>query len=415
MSVNDRIVSNHYQFYRHLGASSFRTLGEGAVQWIDASPSSWPKLVFNVQDDQSMTAAKVDDIVDRMEKKEVPSLWIVNDKAEPTTCNILENHRLRLIRNWPGMALDKSQYKPSVLTEESDVKRVDSLDSLEIWLNIFNEVFNEKVDRKLLLSFLYDSKVLMYTGFQNNEPAGTALGFISDDTVGIYMLGVLKDIRKSGLARKMVCTLMNEAFENNVNLAVCSAMIDGVEAMVTFVNLISAEPEIARVPFMIDSSKWEVIEAGLKCLQGKGIVNSISLKEGEEAFIAQARKIKMYGAAVVVMAFDEQGQADTFERRIEICERSYRILVEKVGFPRQDIIFDPNVFPVATGMEEHRQNAINFFRATKWIRENLPGAHVSGGVSNVSFSFRGNTTVREAMHSSFLYHAIQQSEFLRHT
>ncbi len=192
-----------------------------------------------------------------------------------------------------------------------------------------------------------------------------------------------------------------------IDINMDEAMIDGVEAMVKFVNLISAEPEIARVPFMIDSSKWEVIEAGLKCLQGKGIVNSISLKEGEETFIAQAKKIKMYGAAVVVMAFDEKGQADTFERRIEICKRSYDILVDTVGFTKQDIIFDPNVFPVATGMEEHRQNAVNFFKATKWIRENLPGAHVSGGVSNVSFSFRGNSAVREAMHSSFLYHAIQ--------
>jgi len=184
-------------------------------------------------------------------------------------------------------------------------------------------------------------------------------------------------------------------------------MIDGKEAMVKFLNLVASEPEISRIPIMIDSSKWEIIEAGLKVVQGKAIVNSISLKGGEAEFIEQARKVKKYGAAVIVMAFDEDGQADNYERRIEICERSYRILVDKVKFPAQDIIFDPNIFPVATGMEEHRKNAIDFFKATKWIRENLPGAHVSGGVSNVSFSFRGNNAVREAMHSSFLYHAIR--------
>jgi 5-methyltetrahydrofolate--homocysteine methyltransferase len=184
-------------------------------------------------------------------------------------------------------------------------------------------------------------------------------------------------------------------------------MIDGKEAMVKFLNLIASEPDIARVPVMIDSSKWEIIEAGLKCLQGKGVVNSISLKEGEASFIEHAKKIKRYGAAVIVMAFDEQGQADNYERRIEICKRSYDILVNEVNFPADDIIFDPNIFPVATGMEEHNNNAMDFFRATKWIRENLPGAHVSGGVSNVSFSFRGNDRVREAMHAAFLYHAIQ--------
>ncbi len=184
-------------------------------------------------------------------------------------------------------------------------------------------------------------------------------------------------------------------------------MIDGVEAMTTFLNLIAAEPDIARVPIMIDSSKWEIIEAGLKCVQGKCVVNSISLKGGEEEFIAQARTIKRYGAAVIIMAFDEDGQADTYERRIEICERSYKILTEQLQFPAEDIIFDPNIFPVATGMEEHRKNALDFFRATKWIKENLPYAKISGGVSNVSFSFRGNNTVREAMHASFLYHAIQ--------
>lgn len=184
-------------------------------------------------------------------------------------------------------------------------------------------------------------------------------------------------------------------------------MIDGKEAMVKFLNLIASEPDIARVPVMVDSSKWEIIEAGLKSIQGKGVVNSISLKEGEEEFIAHAKKIKRYGAAVIVMAFDEDGQADNYERRIEICKRSYDILVKKVKFPPQDIIFDPNIFPVGTGMDEHKNNAVDFFRATKWIRENLPGAHVSGGVSNVSFSFRGNNPVREAMHSAFLYHAIK--------
>ncbi len=184
-------------------------------------------------------------------------------------------------------------------------------------------------------------------------------------------------------------------------------MLDGVYAMTKFLNLMAAEPDIARVPVMIDSSKWEIIEAGLKVIQGKGVVNSISLKEGEEKFIEYAKKIKRYGAAVIVMAFDEKGQADTYDRRIEICKRSYDVLVDKVGFPAQDIIFDPNIFPVATGMEEHKLNALDFFRATKWIRENLPYAHISGGVSNVSFSFRGNDKVREAMHSAFLYHAIK--------
>lgn len=184
-------------------------------------------------------------------------------------------------------------------------------------------------------------------------------------------------------------------------------MLDGVFAMTTFLNLIASEPDIARVPVMIDSSKWEIIEAGLKVAQGKCVVNSISLKEGEETFIRHAKLVKRYGAAVIVMAFDEVGQADTYERRIEICKRSYGILVEKVGFQPEDIIFDPNIFPVATGMEEHRKNAVDFFKATQWIRENLPYAHVSGGVSNVSFSFRGNDKVREAMHSAFLYHGIK--------
>lgn len=185
-------------------------------------------------------------------------------------------------------------------------------------------------------------------------------------------------------------------------------LLDAAEEMTTFLNLVASEPDIARVPVMIDSSKWEVILAGLKCVQGKCIVNSISLKEGEEAFVEHARTVKQYGAAVIVMAFDEKGQADTFERKTEVCERAYRILTEKVGFRPQDIIFDPNVLAVATGIEEHNNYAVDFIKATGWIRRHLPGAHVSGGVSNLSFSFRGNNYIREAMHAVFLYHAIQQ-------
>lgn len=192
-----------------------------------------------------------------------------------------------------------------------------------------------------------------------------------------------------------------------IDINMDEGMLDGVEAMTKFLNLIVAEPEISKVPIMIDSSKWEIIEEGLKCVQGKCIVNSISLKAGEEEFVRQANLVKQYGAAVIVMAFDEDGQADSFERRIEICARSYKLLTEVVQFPPEDIIFDPNIFPVATGMDEHRKNALDFFNATKWIRTNLPFAHVSGGVSNVSFSFRGNNPVREAMHSAFLYHAIK--------
>ncbi|CAE7815563.1 metH, partial [Symbiodinium microadriaticum] len=184
-------------------------------------------------------------------------------------------------------------------------------------------------------------------------------------------------------------------------------MLDGKQAMIKFLNLIASEPEIARIPIMVDSSKWEIIEAGLKCIQGKGVVNSISLKEGEEPFLDQAKKIKRYGAATVVMAFDEDGQADSYERRIQICERSYRLLVDVVGFPPEDIIFDPNIFPVATGIADHDNYAVDFYEATAWIKKNLPGAKVSGGVSNVSFSFRGNNVVREAMHSAFLFHGIK--------
>ena len=184
-------------------------------------------------------------------------------------------------------------------------------------------------------------------------------------------------------------------------------MIDGVAAMDRFLKLVASEPDISRVPVMVDSSKWEVIEAGLKCVQGKAIVNSISLKEGEEAFVEHARLCRKYGAAAVVMAFDEDGQADSLERRTAICERAYRILVDQVGFPAQDVIFDPNVFAVATGIEEHATYGHDFIEATRWIKQNLPGAKVSGGISNVSFSFRGNNPVREAIHAVFLFHAIR--------
>jgi 5-methyltetrahydrofolate--homocysteine methyltransferase len=192
-----------------------------------------------------------------------------------------------------------------------------------------------------------------------------------------------------------------------IDINMDEAMLDSKAAMVRFLQLIASEPDIARVPIMVDSSKWEVIEAGLRCIQGKGIVNSISMKEGEEKFKHEARLVKRYGAAAVVMAFDETGQADTYERKIEICERAYRILVDEVGFPPEDIIFDPNIFAVATGIEEHNNYAVDFINATRWIKQHLPGAKVSGGVSNVSFSFRGNDPVREAIHTVFLYHAIQ--------
>jgi len=192
-----------------------------------------------------------------------------------------------------------------------------------------------------------------------------------------------------------------------IDINMDDGLIDGKEAMVRFLNLVIAEPDIARVPIMIDSSKWDIIEAGLQVVQGKCVVNSISLKEGEQEFKQQAKRIKRYGAAVIVMAFDEVGQADTYERRIEIAKRSYDILVNEVNFPPEDIIFDLNIFPVATGMDEHKRNAIDFIEGTRWVRKNLPHCSVSGGVSNVSFSFRGNNTVREAMHSVFLYHAIE--------
>src|SRR5258706_8182447 len=184
------------------------------------------------------------------------------------------------------------------------------------------------------------------------------------------------------------------------------AMLDSEKAMTTFLNLLAVEPDIARVPLMIDSSKWSVIEAGLKCVQGKPIVNSISLKEGEEPFMRQARLARRYGAAIVVMAFDEKGQADTLERRIAVCQRAYKLLTDS-GFPAEDIVFDPNIFAIATGLEEHARYGIDFIEAVRWLRANLPQTKVSGGVSNLSFSFRGNDAVREAMHTAFLYHAIR--------
>uniref|UniRef100_UPI0037522DB7 dihydropteroate synthase n=1 Tax=Flavobacterium sp. TaxID=239 RepID=UPI0037522DB7 len=241
--------------------------------------------------------------------------------------------------------------------------------------------------------------------FVNEESIFVNVGERTNVTGSRKFLRLIKDENYNealSVAREQV-----EGGAQIIDVNMDEGMLDGVYAMTKFLNLIAAEPDIARVPVMIDSSKWEIIEAGLKVVQGKSVVNSISLKEGEATFIHHAKLIKRYGAAVIVMAFDENGQADNYERRIEICKRSYDILVNVVKFPAQDIIFDPNIFPVATGMDEHKLNALDFFRATKWIRENLPFANISGGVSNVSFSFRGNDTVREAMHSAFLYHAIQ--------
>ena len=235
---------------------------------------------------------------------------------------------------------------------------------------------------------------------------------------GVYlMIGERTNVAGSPKFAKLVkegkyeeaVSIARQQVENGANVIdICmdEGMIDGVAAMSRYLQLLASEPEVAKVPFMVDSSKWEVIEAGLKCLQGKGIVNSISLKEGEAKFRENARKVLKYGAAVVVMAFDEQGQAATYEEKIRICERAYRMLVDEVGFPPEDIIFDPNILTVATGMEEHNNYAVDFIKATRWIKQNLPHAKVSGGVSNISFSFRGNNKVREAMHSAFLYHAI---------
>ncbi|HEX3879023.1 MAG TPA: methionine synthase, partial [Bryobacteraceae bacterium] len=235
---------------------------------------------------------------------------------------------------------------------------------------------------------------------------------------GVYiMIGERTNVAGSPKFAKLIkaeqyeeaVSIARQQVENGANVIdICmdEGMIDGVAAMSRFLQLLASEPEVAKVPFMVDSSKWEVIEAGLTCLQGKGIVNSISLKEGEEKFRQNARTVRKYGAAVVVMAFDEQGQAATYEDKIRICERAYRILVDDIGFPPEDIIFDPNILTVATGMEEHNNYAVDYTNATRWIKQNLPHAKVSGGVSNISFSFRGNNTVREAMHSAFLYHAI---------
>src|ERR1700735_1837703 len=235
---------------------------------------------------------------------------------------------------------------------------------------------------------------------------------------GVYiMIGERTNVAGSPKFAKLIkegkyeeaVSIARQQVENGANVIdICmdEGMIDGVAAMSRFLQLLASEPEVAKVPFMVDSSKWEVIEAGLKCLQGKGIVNSISLKEGEEKFRQNAATVRKYGAAVVVMAFDEQGQAATYEDKTRICERAYRILVDEVGFPPEDIIFDPNILTVATGMEEHNNYAVDFINATRWIKANLPHAKVSGGVSNISFSFRGNNKVREAMHSAFLYHAI---------
>jgi len=194
---------------------------------------------------------------------------------------------------------------------------------------------------------------------------------------------------------------------NMLDVNMDEGMIDSEATMTRFLNLIASEPEIARIPMMIDSSKWSVIEAGLKCVQGKAVVNSISLKNGEEEFLRQARLIRRYGAAVIVMAFDEQGQADNLQRKKDICARAYKLLTERAAFPPNDVIFDPNILTVATGLEEHRNYAVDFIEATRWIKANLPAVRVSGGVSNISFSFRGNNTVREAMHAAFLFHAIR--------
>jgi 5-methyltetrahydrofolate--homocysteine methyltransferase len=236
---------------------------------------------------------------------------------------------------------------------------------------------------------------------------------------GVYiMIGERTNVAGSPRFAKLVkegkyeeaVSIARQQVENGANiLDICmdEGMIDGVAAMTRYLQLLASEPEVAKLPFMVDSSKWEVIEAGLKCLQGKGIVNSISLKEGEEKFRQNASTVLKYGAAAVVMAFDERGQAATYEDKIRICERAYRILVDEVGFPPEDIIFDPNILTVATGMEEHNNYAVDFINATRWIKANLPHAKVSGGVSNISFSFRGNNKVREAMHSAFLYHAIE--------
>jgi 5-methyltetrahydrofolate--homocysteine methyltransferase len=257
---------------------------------------------------------------------------------------------------------------------------------------------NMKTTRNLFLSGLEAVEITKQSNFVN-------IGERTNVTGSAKFLKLIKEDKFDEALEVALDQVRGGAQVIDVNMD--EGMIDSEAAMVKFLNLMASEPEIARVPVMVDSSKWHVIEAGLKCLQGKGIVNSISMKGGVDEFVRQAKLVKRYGAAVVVMAFDEDGQADTYERRISICKRAYDILVNEVKFAPEDIIFDPNIFPVATGIEEHRNYAIDFFRAAKWIRENLPNAHVSGGVSNVSFSFRGNQKVREAMHTAFLYHAIK--------
>lgn len=255
-----------------------------------------------------------------------------------------------------------------------------------------------KNDIKLTLSGLEPLQVRSDSNFVN-------IGERTNVTGSRRFLRLIKEDRYEEALDVALDQVRNGAQILDINLD--EGMLDGKAAMVKMLNLIASEPEISKIPIMIDSSNWDIIEAGLKCVQGKAIVNSISLKEGEEEMIRQARLIRRYGAATVVMAFDEQGQADTYQRRIDICRRAYTVLTEKVGFPPNDIIFDPNIFPVATGIDEHNNYAIDFIKATRWIKENLPGALVSGGVSNISFSFRGNQAVREAMHASFLFHAIR--------
>ena len=242
--------------------------------------------------------------------------------------------------------------------------------------------------------------------------------FILTDAIPFVNVGERTNVTGSARFRKLITNgdytaalqVARDQVENGaqiIDVNMDEGLLDSEAAMVTFLNLVAAEPDIARVPVMVDSSKFSVIEAGLKCVQGKPVVNSISMKEGEDKFIHEAKIARRHGAAVVVMAFDEVGQADTFKRKTEICKRAYDILVDRVGFPPEDIIFDPNIFAIATGIEEHNNYGVDFIEATRWIRKNLPGAHISGGVSNLSFSFRGNEPVREAMHSVFLYHAIK--------
>ena len=270
---------------------------------------------------------------------------------------------------------------------------------------------------KIILIQNYQTKEFMSHTKRNLRLSGLEPFVVDDDSLFVNVGERTNVTGSKAFARMILNGQFDEALsvarqqvENGaqvIDINMDEAMLDSKAAMVRFLNLIASEPDISRVPIMIDSSKWEVIEAGLQCVQGKAVVNSISLKGGEAPFIEHARKIMRYGAAAVVMAFDEQGQADTFERKIEICQRSYDVLVNKVGFPADDIIFDPNIFAIATGIEEHNNYAVDFINATRWIKENLPFALVSGGVSNVSFSFRGNEPVREAIHTVFLYHAIQ--------